>query len=150
MGGGNLAERLEEQMKNLNPNEFSTILFDWGRIKWRVSPDTERGASMTAGDVIVFPGKGHSRHNHPDSDELIAVISGTGEQMINDTPPFPISAGSMFYIPKGVYHSTLNTGWDSLVLIVVYTPGGAELALRDLPDFVEIPAGTTPTLSNVR
>lgn len=135
-------------MKNLNPNDFATNLFDWGRIKWRVSPDVEKGASLTAGDVVVFPNKGHDRHNHPDADELIYVVSGNGEQMIDDKEPFPIAAGAMFYIPRGIFHSTVNIGWDNLVLLVVYTPGGAERALRGLSDFSEIPAGTIPGISN--
>lgn len=137
-------------MKNLHPNDFATSLFDWGRIKWRVSPDvTAGGASMTAGDVVVFPNKGHDRHNHPDADELIYVVAGHGRQMIDDKEPFPIAAGDMFYIPRGVYHSTLNTGWSDLTLLVVYTPGGAERALRGLPDFREAPAGTIPGIGNI-
>ena len=136
-------------MSNLDPKDFATDLFDWGRIKWRVSPDaTAGGASMTAGDVVVFPNKGHDRHDHADADELIYVVSGRGQQMIDDKPPFEISAGSMFYIPRGVFHSTLNTGWTNLELLVVYTPGGAERALRGLPDFREVPAGTVPDIGN--
>lgn len=135
-------------MSDLDPQEFPTQLFDWGRIKWRVSPDVRPDASMSAGDVVVFPNKGHDRHNHPDSDELIYVVSGRGRQMIDDAEPFPIAAGSMFYIPRGVFHSTHNSGWDNLVLLVVYTPGGAERALRGLPDFIEVPAGQSPDVAN--
>lgn len=138
-------------MNRLDPLDFPTQLFDWGRIKWRVSPDaTAGGASLTAGDVVLFPNKAHGRHNHPDADELIYVVSGTGEQMIDDAQPFKVAAGDMFYIPRGVSHSTQNTGWDSLVLLVVYAPGGAERALRGLPDFAEVAAGRIPDVGNVQ
>jgi oxalate decarboxylase/phosphoglucose isomerase-like protein (cupin superfamily) len=138
-------------MIKLEPNNFATQLFDWGRIKWRVSPDvTNDGASLTAGDVVVFPNKGHARHDHPDADELIYVVSGVGEQMINDAAPFKVAAGDMFYIPKGVPHSTFNKGWDNLVLLVVYAPGGAERALRGLPDFSEVAVGVIPDVNNVK
>ncbi|MBO6638171.1 MAG: cupin domain-containing protein [Roseitalea sp.] len=137
-------------MHNLNPKDFTTDVFDWGRIKWRVSPDiTEGGASMTVGDVMLFPNKGHDRHNHPDDDEMIYVLSGHGRQMIDDREPFDVAAGDMFYIPRTVYHSTLNTGWAALQLLVVYTPGGAERALRQLPDYWQAPVGKVPAVGNL-
>lgn len=135
-------------MSKLALNDFSTFLFDWGRIKWRISPETQADVSMSFGDVVVLPGKGHSRHDHPDADEIIYVLAGSGEQMIDDAPPFAIGPGDVFYIPKGVPHSTLNTGWATLHLLVVYNPGGPETALRDLPDFQEVEAGQIPPMTN--
>ena len=44
-------------------------------------------------------------------------------------------AGDTIYIPTAIYHSTVNTGWEPLVLLAIYNPGGAERALNDLPDF---------------
>jgi len=41
----------------------------------------------------------------------------------------------------GTLHSTMNTGWRTLRLIVTYTPGGEEQALTALPDFARHPAG---------
>jgi oxalate decarboxylase/phosphoglucose isomerase-like protein (cupin superfamily) len=38
-------------------------------------------------------------------------------------------------------HSTLNTGWQTLRLIVTYTPGGEEQALITQPGFARHPAG---------
>ncbi len=37
------------------------------------------------------------------------------------------------YIPQAVYHSTLNTGRETMRLIVVYSPAGSERQLRDIP-----------------
>jgi hypothetical protein len=41
----------------------------------------------------------------------------------------------------GTVHSTLNTSWRALRLIVTYTPGGEEQALTALPGFTRHPAG---------
>ena len=38
-------------------------------------------------------------------------------------------------------HSTMNTNWRTLRLIVTYTPGGKEPALTALPGFTRHPAG---------
>jgi oxalate decarboxylase/phosphoglucose isomerase-like protein (cupin superfamily) len=42
--------------------------FDWGVIKWYVTPDDTEGANLTFGEVVLLPGKGHERHNHPDAE----------------------------------------------------------------------------------
>jgi oxalate decarboxylase/phosphoglucose isomerase-like protein (cupin superfamily) len=119
-----------------------THSFDWGAIKWLVSPSTTPGAQLTFGEVLVMPGKGHSRHNHPEAEEILYILSGEGEQMVADGEPFPIRAGDVLYISAGVFHSTLNTGWEPMRLIAIYNPGGSELALKELEDFREDAAGT--------
>lgn len=121
-----------------------THSFDWGAIKWLVSPSTTPGAQLTFGEVLVMPGKGHSRHNHPEAEEILSILSGEGQQMVADGEPFPIRAGDVMYIPTGVFHATLNTGWEPMRLIAIYNPGGSELALKELEDFREDPAGMNP------
>lgn len=118
-----------------------TDTFEWGAMKWLVSPSTTAGASFTFGEVLVMPGKGHTRHNHPDAEEIIYVLSGEAEQILDDGEPFTVRAGDTLFIPVGVFHSTINTGWEPLRVIVVYTPGGPELSFRGLEDFAQVPAG---------
>ena len=51
------------------------------------------------------------------------------------------------FIPKAAFHSTVNTGWEPLVLLAIYAPAGAEEALKGLPDHRELPAGEVPRLT---
>ncbi len=69
------------------PKDLVTDSFEWGSIKWGVSPDLEAGASLTTGEVVINPTKGHDRHNHPDSDEVLYIIEGEGVQTVGDEPP---------------------------------------------------------------
>lgn len=128
------------------PEDLVTDSFEWGSIKWGVSPDLEDGASLTTGEVVINPTKGHDRHNHPDSDEVLYIIEGEGVQTVGDEPEFAVKAGDTIYIPKGVEHSTFNTGWRQLRILAVYNPGGAEQALRDLPDYRAVPPGEVVTV----
>ncbi len=125
---------------HIKPAEVETFSLDWGTMKWFVSPVTIPGAASSQGEVIVNPGQGHARHLHEQADELIYVISGTGTQTVGDEE-FPVTEGDTVYIPMGTLHSTLNTGWRTLRLLVTYTPGGEEQALTTLPDFTRHPAG---------
>ena len=54
--------------------------------------------------------------------------------------------GQAVWIPKGAFHSTVNTGWEPLVLLAIYAPGGAEEALKGLPDYREVAPGEAPRL----
>ncbi|MFB5762091.1 cupin domain-containing protein [Paenibacillus medicaginis] len=119
----------------VNPQNLPTETFEWGAIKWFVSPEHTAKPNVTFGEVILLPGKGHDRHNHPDSEEILYVLSGEGKQMVNDEEAFTVCAGDTIYIPAGVFHSTYNTGWEPLRLLAFYNPGGAEALLRELPDF---------------
>jgi len=133
-------------MSTVDPSKLETQTFDWGVIKWLVSPDLNPGANITFGQVVLLPGEGHTRHNHPTSEEILYVLSGTGEQMVDDEVAFTVRAGDTIYIPTAIYHSTVNTGWEPLVLLAIYNPGGAERELRNLPDFRSHKAGDAPKL----
>jgi oxalate decarboxylase/phosphoglucose isomerase-like protein (cupin superfamily) len=126
------------------PDEVPTRVFDWGTIKWLVTPHLDQGAGLTTGEVIVYPGQGHAPHVHPAEEEVIYVISGEGEQMVDNGAPFPIREGDAVYIPANTLHSTYNTTWRPLRLVVVYTPGGAETALDGLPDARILEPGAAP------
>ncbi len=136
-------------MPAVDATSLPTQTFEWGSIKWLVSPDTVESAGLTLGEVVLLPGRGHDRHNHPGSEEVLYVLSGEGEQMVDDAEPFPVAGGSTIYVPAGVYHSTRNAGWAPMRLLAVYNPAGAEQALAALPDFREEPPGVVPAWSRV-
>jgi oxalate decarboxylase/phosphoglucose isomerase-like protein (cupin superfamily) len=128
----------------VDPNAIPTQTFDWGAIKWFVTPELTEGAGITFGEVVLQPGRGHDRHNHPESEEILYVLSGEGEQMLDDHEPFAVKPGDTIYVPTGVFHSTRNTGWEPMRLLALYNPGGPEKVLEGLPDFQQVGAGSVP------
>ena len=128
----------------VTPDDVETQVFDWGMLKWQSTPDVTGGDRFSAGVVRLEPGKGHERHTHPDSDEILYTISGQGKQEVADETR-EIEAGDMVFVPEGVGHGTWNTGWETLVLLAVYAPPGPEAVLADLPGCDIVPAGELPT-----
>lgn len=129
------------------PDDVQTRVFDWGTIKWLVTPHLDDGAGLTTGEVIVYPGQGHAPHRHPGEEEVIYVISGKGVQTVGEEDAeekFSIAEGDVVYIPVNVLHSTYNTTWSPLRLVVVYTPGGAETMLDSLPGARILEPGQAP------
>lgn len=117
--------------------------FDWGQLALTIGPEVNGAKRFSGGVVHLPPGEGHARHNHPGAEEIIFVISGRGDQMIEDETGNPmtqeIRPGCTIFIPESRFHSTRNTGDEPMQLFVVYSPAGPELALRELPDFRLIP-----------
>jgi oxalate decarboxylase/phosphoglucose isomerase-like protein (cupin superfamily) len=133
--------------KLIDPDALPTMTFDWGLIKPLVATDNTEGAAVSLMHVVLLPGQGHERHNHPDSDEILYILTGRGEQMVDDAAEFPVGPGQAIFIPKGAYHSTVNTGWEPLTLLAIYAPAGAEEVLKELPDHRAVPAGEPPRLA---
>ncbi len=132
--------------KLIDPSALPTMSFDWGVIKPLVATDNTEDPDVSLMHVVLLPGQGHERHNHPDADEILYILSGEGEQMVDDAQTFPVRAGQAVWIPKEAFHSTMNTGWDPLILLAIYAPAGAEQVLKTLPDYRELPAGEAPGL----
>ncbi|WP_423069147.1 cupin domain-containing protein [Devosia sp. CN2-171] len=127
------------------PRDVSAFGFDWGRLALTVAPEVNGAQRFSGGVVDLPPGQGHSRHNHPGAEEIIFVIAGEGEQMVETPEGVPVTQkvgpGCTVFVPESRFHSTLNTGDKPMQLFVVYSPAGPELVLRDLPDFRLIPKG---------
>src|SRR5260370_24089721 len=94
--------------------------------------------------VVRRRGKGRTRRNQPDADEILYILAGHGEQMVDDGTPFPVAAGQAGFIPTAAVYSTLNTRWEPPSPLALYRPSGAQKALRGVPAFGWGPPGETP------
>jgi len=121
--------------KVLDPASVPTLSFDWGLIKPLMVGDDTAERTVSAVHVVVLPGLGHERHNHPEADELLYILAGEGEQMLDDDEPFRVRAGDSVVIPKGVWHSTINVGWEPMSVLAIYAPAGPEELFGEMPGF---------------
>jgi oxalate decarboxylase/phosphoglucose isomerase-like protein (cupin superfamily) len=132
----------------VSPEDVETQVFSWGTLKWLSEPRVTNAQNFSTGVVMLAPGKGHTRHNHPGVEEILYVVSGEGMQMVEDEEGRPIrqkvGAGVLVHIPADVYHETINTGWEPMKLIAIYSPHGPEAFLRSLPECRIVPAGELP------
>jgi oxalate decarboxylase/phosphoglucose isomerase-like protein (cupin superfamily) len=122
--------------------DVDRLEFDWGTVRMLSERGVTGAESFSFGYVELAVGQGHIRHNHPAADEVVYVLAGEGDQMLDDRPAELVTVGDCIWIPKGVYHSTINRGVEPMRLLVVYSPAGTEQALRDDPNVRVVPAGT--------
>ena len=135
--------------RHVRPEDLPTSRFGWGQIKFLSEPGVSNAEHLTVGHVKLAPGQGHLRHNHPGSEEILFILAGTGEQMVEtdleehggEPRFFQVKAGDLVHIPTSVFHQTINTGPEVMELLAVYSPCGPETVIRALPDHDELPPG---------
>jgi oxalate decarboxylase/phosphoglucose isomerase-like protein (cupin superfamily) len=113
--------------------DVETQVFEWGRLSWLSEPRVTAAERFSAGVVSLEPGKGHERHNHAGVEEILYVLSGTGEQTVDldgRSLRRGVSPGVLIHIPPDIYHSTVNTGQEPMRLLAIYGPPGPEAELR--------------------
>ncbi len=133
---------MSEKKTFVKPEDVETQVFDWGQLSWLSEPLVTQAERFSCGVVTLEPGKGHVRHNHPYSEEILYVIEGKGIQTVelpSGKLEKEISAGELVHIPTAVYHSTINSGDEPMKLIAIYAPFGPEAELRKM-DGVRIEA----------
>lgn len=131
----------------ISPEDVETIQLDWGTLKWMSTPEVTGAETFSAGVVVLEPGKGHDRHIHPDSEEILYVLSGEGTQTVDDDER-QVSAGDMIHIHAGVEHSTINNSWEPLRFLAMYGPPGPEAEIRKTEDATILPPGEFPEEMN--
>jgi|AP95_1055475.scaffolds.fasta_scaffold08638_2 oxalate decarboxylase/phosphoglucose isomerase-like protein (cupin superfamily) len=141
----------EGKLTFVEKEDVETQVFDWGRLWWLSEPKVTAAERFSTGLVVLEPGKGHARHNHPYSEEILYVISGTGLQTVEGNGPDgpnriverEVGPGTLVHIPTALFHSTVNTGDKPMELIAIYAPFGPEAELRELDGVaIEPPART--------
>jgi oxalate decarboxylase/phosphoglucose isomerase-like protein (cupin superfamily) len=132
----------------VSPDEVCTSLSSWVTGKVLAEPAINDMRNLSAASIHFAPGQGHARHNHPGSEQLIFVLGGEAEMMVEFEEGRPsrrrIHPGDLVSIPRGTYHSTFNTGWEPVRILAVYSPPGPEADMRSSTEFKTIPAEQTP------
>ena len=99
----------------------------------RIFVDEEIGAKTAAAGTVEIPsGKATPMHTRT-IDELIVMLSGTGDVVTREGDTYTMNAGDCVWIPAGVEHCHSNPSNEPLVQLYVFAPQGPEKALRDLP-----------------
>ena len=127
----------------VEPADVETQVFGWGKLSWLSEPRVTAAEKFSAGLVVLEPGKGHDRHNHPGVEEILYVIDGKGVQTVEpdgENLEREVGPGVLVHIPPDVFHSTVNTGEGPMRLLAIYAPPGPEAELRAMDGVTIQPA----------
>jgi quercetin dioxygenase-like cupin family protein len=77
------------------------------------------------GRLTFSPGSGVAEHNHQASLEIVYILAGTGE-LVLDGKKSTLKAGDVIHVPVGMNHAFRNSGSETVDLIQIYSPPGPE------------------------
>lgn len=107
---------------------------DFRRVLW-----TGRHAQLVI--MTIPPGGEIGEEIHEDTDQILTLVSGTGEAVVADETQ-QIAQGDLVAVPAGTWHNFRNTGVNPLVLYTVYSPpehaDGIVHATKEEADAAEI------------
>lgn len=99
--------------------------FSWGAIKWLCNERLLPESAQTLGICHILPGCANPLHYHPNCEELLYMLSGTGRHRFNEDW-VDVKPGSTVRIPVGVRHKLVNTGWEPITCLVVFSSGNRQ------------------------
>ncbi len=85
---------------------------------------------IAVGMTILPPGQSSSYHDHQDEIEVWYVVSGRGEAVVGGER-FPIEPDTLIYTPLHTKHQFINSGEETMKVLWMYAPPGAERAVLD-------------------
>jgi len=98
----------------LSPDKAKLTREEFGDLRIYFDGPTEQVKSMTAGSLLLKPGKSpHPPHTHPE-EEFMVITEGTGEISM-DGKITKVAPGSMMYAAAGRLHGIVNTGKTPLL-----------------------------------
>lgn len=91
-------------------------------MRWLANEDSLNANNLSVCVIRVLPGETvRPAHSHPNSEELIYIISGFGKVMIENEVG-EVSAGSAVLFEQGKIHMLKNTGDIEMKVICFFAP----------------------------
>ena len=126
----NAAENFEGVV--VNEDEGEVIRMRDGSAIVRIKIAKTQGAhSISFLSESFRPGDRLPLHKHLNEDELIFLHKGTGLFTLG-AKQYPIKAGAVALVPKGVWHGLENTGSENIEMRFGYSPAGFEGFFREV------------------
>jgi len=109
-------------VKVLHETEVDALDLPGRRLTWLVADDRIKAEHCSSCIVRLAPGdKVRPAHSHPNGEEVIYIISGSGRVLVNGEVA-PISPGSIVLFPQGQVHMLHNTGSEEMKVICFFAP----------------------------
>jgi quercetin dioxygenase-like cupin family protein len=104
------------------------------QVQFLIDARAAASEKLVVGRTVLPPGARHEAHAHPNCDEFLIVMSGSGDIYTN-TGREPSRAGDVIYTPRGNFHGFDNTSDEDVLLIWGWSGAGSLAAAGyELPE----------------
>jgi len=106
----------------LHEEEVEELDIPGRRLRWLVAADRIEARHCSACVIRISPGdRVRPAHSHPEGEEVIYILSGTGRVLI-DGEVSPVTAGTTVLFPQGKPHMLHNTGSEEMKVVCFFAP----------------------------
>jgi len=100
-------------------SDLSGTAFSHLDVRWLVN-DVRQGAELVGVGQTIYPACGgtHEHHLHPDAEEVVIVMSGSGWHRVGEKI-YKIAPGDVVFVPKNTPHSACCTSDEDMVILWV-------------------------------
>jgi quercetin dioxygenase-like cupin family protein len=103
------------------------------QVQFLIDEASAGSTELVVGRTVIPPGGRHDRHLHPDADEFLVVLRGSG-QIYTDEGTEPADEGDVVFTPRGHWHGFDNTSDEDALLLWGWSGAGSlESAGYQLP-----------------
>jgi quercetin dioxygenase-like cupin family protein len=85
-------------------------------------PENSKSERVTVTRVTFAPGAKSPRHTHPESEQVMVALRGTGTLLLAGSTTAPFSEGDVVRFSDGDVHGFENTGRSEFVYLAVTSP----------------------------
>ena len=96
------------------------VKYPWGSLRWLMSGKIDPDAKQTFGIVEIKAGQRNFLHSHPNSEELLYVLSGSCEHIVGDQKVV-LHPGDLVRIPRNTDHQAIVLGDGPLRAVISYS-----------------------------
>ena len=122
----------------VNEKDMEVLDLPGRRLRWLITKDNVDAVHCSMCMIQIAPGQTvKPAHSHPNGEEVIYIISGSGKVMVDGNVE-AVNAGSAVLFPQGKVHMLSNTGDEEMKVVCFFAPP-SELKTYKFHDGVEFP-----------
>lgn len=110
-----------EKASVLSASETKTIPFDWGSLTWLANAELGNSTDLTVGKCVLKAGAENPLHRHPNCSEVLVVLEGTIEHVIEDGRKVRMNPGDCINLPVNLPHKAQNVGSEDAILLIAFS-----------------------------
>ena len=123
----------------IHETEVPELALPGRHLRWLANAETVDPRYLSSCVIRVAPGeKVKPAHSHPNGEELIYIIKGTGRVLV-DGKVDPVRAGTAVLFRQGAVHMLQNTGDEEMKVVCFFAPP-ADLSTYKFFEEVDFPA----------
>jgi quercetin dioxygenase-like cupin family protein len=122
----------------VNEKDMEVLNLPGRSLRWLITKDNVDAVHCSMCMIQIAPGQTvKPAHSHPNGEEVIYIISGSGKVMVDGNVE-TVSAGCAVLFPQGKVHMLSNTGDEEMKVVCFFAPP-SELKTYKFHDGVEFP-----------